>query len=110
MVAVIGHELIAQGIETSRDSAATKICRGLWEMDDAEHCGLSKLRIGDAFYLFLWLRGNAFAHVELTKRSGRVERQAITFCVERLPDGLRNRLVGQRADTLHFVSLSSAEQ
>src|SRR5579864_651454 len=110
MVAVIGHNLVAQSVETGGDSVAAKICRGLWKMDDADHCGLGKLRIGDAFYLFLRLRRETLTYVELAIRSGSVERQAIPFCFECQPHGLRNRVVGQRTNTLHFASLRSADE
>src|ERR1035437_2964820 len=110
MVAVIGHDLVAQRVETGWDSVGAKICRGLCEMNDGDQRGLCKLRIGDAFYVFLRLRWNTLAYPEVTNWSGGIKRQAISFCVECLPHGLRNGVVSQRTNTLHFAGLRGAEQ
>ncbi len=110
MIAVIGHDFVAERIETSGDSMAAKICRVFREVDDCDQRGLGKLWISDAFYIFLWLRGDTLAYPELTCWSGFIEREAISLGIECLPHGFRDRAVGQRTNAFHFASLRGAEQ
>src|SRR6266567_2013979 len=101
MIAVIGHDFVAERIETSGDSMAAKICRVFREVDDCDQRGFGKLWISDAFYIFLWLRGDTLAYPELTCWSGFIEREAISLGIECLPHGFRDRAGGQR--TIHLI-------
>ena len=94
MIAVIGHDLVAEGIKTGGDSVAAKIFRSLQEMDDTNQGRLGKLGIGDAFYILLCLRGNTLSYPEFTGGSGIIEGQPISLCVECLPHRFRNCAVG----------------
>lgn len=78
---VLGNALAVTGqhIESGRIRVAAKICRGLREVDDGDQRGLCKLRIGDALYVFLRLRGNTLAHPEFTSKSRVIEGEGYPF-------------------------------
>ena len=109
VIAVIGHDRVAERIESRRDPVATKICRCLREVDDSYERRLCKIRIGDAFCVLLRLRRNTLTYPEFTHWSRIIEGQAIPLFVECMPYGFRNGTVGQRTNALHFAGLRGAE-
>src|SRR5271157_466261 len=110
VIAIVGHQRVAERVETRGNFLPPKISRGLRKMYDADQDGFSQLRVYDAFHILFCLCRNALAHPQLAGGRRAIEREAISLCVEHLPCTFRDRVVGQWPNGLHLTILGGAEQ